>query len=80
VLYAGNLESSGPHSILTTSKQGEITLNIKYLQSYEKWLLYRLIIIMKAFEEDWNFFYSTMQSTAPEALRCGMELAGKLLR
>lgn len=35
---------------------------------------------MKAFEEDWNFFYSTMQSTAPEALRCGMELAGKLLR
>ncbi|MXQ88640.1 hypothetical protein E5288_WYG003825 [Bos mutus] len=49
------------------------------VKSYEKWLLYRLIIIMKAFEEDWNFFYSTMQSTAPEALRCGMELAGKLL-
>ena len=26
----------GPYSILTTSKQGEIILNIKYLQSYWK--------------------------------------------
>ena len=34
---------------------------------------------MKAFEEDWNIFYSKRQSTASEALWFHMQLAGKLL-